>query len=385
MFRTLHNFVFKDKRVLVRLDIDVPLNNDGSISDDFRLKKAVPTLNFLKDEGAAQIVMIGHIGRPENNDSSLKTDVVADRFEELLGEKVLKLDNCVDLEIPKEFRFVMLENLRFHKDEEKNDEVFSKKLASFGDLFVLEAFAVSHRRHASIIGVQKFLPSCAGFQLEKEINSLDISESEHPVVAILGAAKIHDKIKLVSKLLEKVDTMILGGAIIFTFYKAKGFEVGKSLVDDSSLEFARQLSENKKIILPIDIVVANEISENAKTLNVKFNEIPKEYIGLDIGEETIANYKNILKNAKTIVWNGPMGKFEVKKFEKGTKDLAEFIITLKAKSIVGGGDTANAVQSFGFEDKFTHVSTGGGASLQLLEGDTLPGIIALEENAKKFE
>lgn len=383
-YKTLKDFNFQGKRVLVRLDMDIPVNDKGEIQDDFRLKKAIPTINYLKDNGAAQIILIGHLGRPKNNEQSLTTNAVAERFRQLLSEDILKLDDCVDIEIPNYKRIVILENLRFHKEEEKNDDNFAKKLSKHADLFVLEAFAVSHRSHSSITGIQKYLPSCAGLQLEHEIEKLDISHDEKPIVAILGAAKVSDKIKLISKLLEKVDYLLIGGAIEFTFFKAEGLEVGKSLVDESSIPIVNALLKNPKIILPSDVVVADKISEDAKYFTVKNTEMPKDYIGLDIGERTIWEYKNILSKAKTIIWNGPLGKFETKPFDKATREIAEYITTLDAISIIGGGDTANAMQQFGLESGFTHVSTGGGASLELLQGEKLPGIVALEENSKTF-
>lgn len=384
MIKTLKDFDFKNKRVLVRIDMDVPLDEKGKILDDYRLKKAVPTLRYLKQKKASQIIIIGHIGRPKDKEKTLSTAIIAKQLSKLLNEKVIKLNDSTNIKLPKNNKFVVLENLRFHEEEEKNDQAFAKKLASYAELFVLEAFAVSHRDHASITGIQNYLPACAGFQLEKEITSLNIKNAKKPVVAILGAAKVLDKIKLISKLLKRVDTLILGGAIVFTFYKAKGFEVGKSLVDDSAIPLAKKLLNNKKIILPVDIVVANEISEKTKHETVYFDKIPKNMIGLDIGEKTLNNYKKILKNAKTVMWNGPLGKFETKPFDRSTKAMAKFLATLNAKTIVGGGDTCDAIAHFGLIHKFSHVSTGGGASLQLLQGDKLPGIVSLEKNAKKF-
>ena len=339
MFRTLDNMAFRGKRVLVRLDFDVPLSGDGRIADDFRLKKALPTLNSLKEAGARQIIMIGHIGRPDGQIvDELKTDVVAARFSQLLGEDILKLDDCVDVEVPMRCGFVLLENLRFHSEEKENDGAFAKKLASLGDVFVLEAFATAHRRHASIVGVQKFLPSCAGYQMEKEIESLDITGAKRPVTALLGAAKISDKISLVSSLLKRVDHLLLGGAAIFTFFKAEGDDVGKSMVDNEHLKMARELLKNEKIILPEDIVAANEMSENASTKTVGPNEIPHTYIGLDIGPKSVEKYKKMLSASGTIIWNGPMGKFEIRKFAKATRELAEFIACLDSVvSIIAGG------------------------------------------------
>lgn len=385
MIKTLNDFNFKNKKVLVRIDMDVPLDKNGKINDDYRLKKAIPTINYLKQKGASQIIIMGHLGRPKNKEKNLSTTNVAKRLEKLLGEEILKLDDCINIIIPKKQKFVVLENLRFYSEEEKNDTNFAKKLSSYADIFVLEAFAVSHRDHASITGIQNYLPSCAGFQLETEIKSLDISKSKKPIIGILGAAKVSDKIKLISKLLKKVDYLLLGGAIVFTFYKSNGIEVGKSLVDDSALVLAKKISKNKKIILPTDIVVANEISDKAKYKTVNFNNIPKDMIGLDLGKKTIDNYKHILSNSKTVIWNGPIGKFETKPFDKSTKEIAKFLTTINAKTIVGGGDTCDAIQQFGLVKKFTHVSTGGGASLQFLQGESLPGIFALEKNFKKFK
>lgn len=386
MFRTLNNFIFTDKRVLLRLDIDVPLNENREIEDDYRLLKALPTLKYLEENGTKQIIIIGHVGRPKGKVvDSLKVNPIANKLSKLLNHEILKLDDCINIEIPISSKFVMLENLRFHIEERNNDENFAKKLASLADIFVLESFANSHRDHASITGVQKFLPSCAGLQLTKEIDNLNITNANKPIIALLGAAKIADKINLINKLLKKVDKLLLGGGAIFTFFKATGDDVGKSLVDNEHLNLAKELLANPKIILPDDIVCANEISENAKTVIVSPHEIPHTYIGLDIGKKTIEKYKNILKDAKTIIWNGPMGMFEIDKFAAGTKEIANYIATLDAKSIIGGGDTASAIRHLGLENKFSHVSTGGGAALKLLEGETLAGIKALEENIIKFD
>ncbi|MBR9691108.1 phosphoglycerate kinase [Candidatus Woesearchaeota archaeon] len=385
MFRTLENMDFEGKKVIVRIDMDVPLDEDGGVKDDFRLQKAIPTLKYLKEKGAKQIIIIGHIGRPKGEVvEALRTTGVGKKLSELLGEEVLKFDDCIELDTLETHKFVLLENLRFHSGEKENSEDFAKKLANIGDIFVLDAFAVSHRDHASITGIQKYLPSCAGIQLKKEIEALNITDAQTPIIAILGAAKVKDKIALIEELLKKVDKILLCGGIIFTFFKAKGLEIGNSLLDEQSIETAKKYLGNEKIVLPEDVVVAHEISEGVENKTVSIDQIPEEFIGLDVGEKTVANFKEILSTAKTIIWNGPMGKFETKPFGKATKEIAEFIITLGAVSIVGGGDTTSAIRSFGLENKFTHVSTGGGASLELLEGKTLPGIKALEENMEKF-
>lgn len=391
MFKTMQDFDFTGKKVLVRVDFNVPIDSNGDVADDSRIKKAMPTIKYLLDNGAKQIILMSHLGRPDKEDrEKLKMDRVADRLSKLLKKKVAKADDCVSVNIPEpsEAKIVMLENLRFHKAEEANDEGFAKALAEHGEIYVNDAFGTCHRAHASVHAITKFLPACAGLLVEKEVTVMGdaINNPERPLVAILGFAKISDKIALMDNLLEKVDKALIGGAVVFTFLKSQGFEVGKSLVEDESMNTAKNILQEHedKIVLPVDIVVADRKAEDAVTKVVGISEMPADMMGLDIGPETVEFFRNELKKAKTVIWNGPLGMFEIDKFAKGSLEIAKFLAKSKAKTIVGGGDTAAAIEKFGLEKKMTHVSTGGGASLEFLEGKKLPGIAALEENAEHF-
>ncbi|MBR9676236.1 phosphoglycerate kinase [Candidatus Woesearchaeota archaeon] len=387
-FYTLNDFEFENKKVLVRVDFNVPQDEeDGSVTDDFRIRKATPTIKYLLEKGAKQVILISHLGKPKGLVlENFKMDFVVESLESALGgEKVVKLDDCVDIEIPEHAKIVLLENLRFHAGEKQNDDVFAQKLARHADIYVNDAFGTSHREHASVVAITKHLPSAVGLLVQKEVEMLTIQNPERPFVAILGAAKIADKMQLIKNLLERVDKLLLGGAIVFTFLKAKGYEVGRSMQEDEYLKLAEELLENPKIILPKDIIVSNEIREESKHWTVLASEIPEGGIGLDVGEQTINYYSSILSEAKTIFWNGPLGKFETKPYDEATRRLAEFVAGLDANTIVGGGDTANAVRSMGVANKITHVSTGGGASIEMIEGKKLVGITALEENKKMFK
>lgn len=391
MFKTMQDFDFTGKKVLVRVDFNVPIDGKGDVTDDSRIKKAMPTIKYLLDNGAKQIILMSHLGRPDKEDKEkLKMDRVADRLSKLLKKKVAKVDDCVSVKLPEpsEAKIVMLENLRFHKAEEANDDGFAKALAEHGEIYVNDAFGTCHRAHASVHAITKFLPACAGLLVEKEVTLMGeaINNPERPLVAILGFAKISDKIGLMDNLLEKVDKALIGGAVVFTFLKSQGFEVGKSLVEEESISTAKKILEEyeDKIILPVDIVVADRKAEDAVTKVVGISEMPADMIGLDIGPETVEFFRNELKKAKTVIWNGPLGMFEIDKFAKGSLEIAKFLAKSRAKTIVGGGDTAAAIEKFGLEKKMTHVSTGGGASLEFLEGKKLSGIAALEENAERF-
>jgi phosphoglycerate kinase len=385
-FRTLKELDFKDKKVLVRVGMDVPVDKEGNITDGKRVVDGLPTLKYLLDNGAKQLILLNHIGRPKSKeDKALNHDKLAAMLTEKLGQKVAKLGDCVDVTLPAD-KVVLLENVRFHPEESSNDEAFAKKLASLGDVFVNDAFSVSHREQASVTGIPKFIPSCAGLLLEKEITVMAaaLSQPKKPFVVLLGGAKVSDKLGLIKSLLPKVDALLLGGAMIFTFYKAKGFEVGSSLVEDSMVESVKPLLGEPKIALPVDIVEADKKEQDAQSKVVDAAHIDDKWYGLDIGPKTVKHYTKILSAAKSVVWNGPMGLFEVEKFAKGTNDIAAFLAGLKdVTSIIGGGDTASAIGKTGLQGKFTHISTGGGASLELLEGKTLPGIKALEENREK--
>jgi phosphoglycerate kinase len=389
-FFSIEDFSFKNKVVLLRVDFNVPIKN-GKILDDKRIKAAVPTIKYLIKKNA-KIVIMSHLGRPDGKFSEeLMLEPVGERLEKLLGSKVMTLKDCTGIvaesgiEKLKPGEIAMLENLRFYKEEEKDDDEFGEKLAKLGDLYVNDAFAVSHRANASVHSITKFLPCCAGFLLQKEIDMLSaITENpKKPFIAILGGAKVSDKIGIIENLLKRVDKLLVGGAMMFTFLKAQGLEIGKSKVEDDKLDIARKLLSNQKIILPIDVVIAVEAKESAKAKTVLVQDMSKYMIGLDIGKDTVKYFGTIIKNSKTIFWNGPLGMFEIKKFAKGTNDIAKIVSKTKAVSVIGGGETAAAVDKF--KSKITHISTGGGASLEFVEGKKLPGIKALEENYKKFK
>ncbi len=374
--KSIKNVDVSGKKVLVRVDFNVPLDNYGHVKDDTRIRKALPTIKYIL-ENDGRVILMSHLGRPNSNIApELKMDTAAHALSMLLNERVIKLDDCIDIFIPNT-NIVMLENLRFHKEEKENNKKFAKKLASLADIYVNDAFAVCHREHASVSAITNFLPSYSGLLLEKEIKMLSLKNVKKPFIAILGGAKISTKIGVIKNLLKKVDYLLLGGAMIFTFYKAKGFEIGRSLFEESELKKAEKLIQNKKLILPKDIVVAKEKDPNSKSKTVSYEKIPKDWIGLDIGEKSVKEFKNKLKKAKTIFWNGPMGYFEAEKFAKATNEIAKIIAGSNAFSIAGGGETVSAINNNKLAHKFSFISTGGGASLEFIEGKKLPGIEAL--------
>lgn len=391
--KTLKDFDYSGKKVLLRCDFNVPLK-DGVITDDKRIVESLPTIKYLMEQGAA-VILMSHLGRPNgeaNHKYSLKP--VAEKLTELLGKKVeLLADDMVISDTVKEKvadlksgDVVLLENTRYRAEEEKNGEDFSKELATLADYYVNDAFGTSHRAHASNVGLSSVLPSAVGFLVEKEISIMGkaIENPERPFVAILGGAKVSDKIGVIENLLNIVDKIVIVGAMANTFLKAEGYELGKSLVEDDKLDLAKELmakakEKNVELILPVDVVVANEISDDAEVKNIDAKSIPADKMALDIGEKSIKLIEDALTDAKTVVWNGPAGVFETDKFAKGTFAIAETLANLDATTIVGGGDSAAAVEKAGLADKITHVSTGGGASLELLEGKVLPGIAAIEE------
>lgn len=393
MIKKLEDFNFNGKTILVRVDFNVPIK-DGKVKGDDRIKKSLPTIKYIKEQGG-KIILMSHLGRPKgkyNKDLSLRP--VAQRLSEILGEDILFIDEkeVVNKEVKdkvknlKNGEIALLENLRFRPEEEKNEESFSKDLASFADIYVNDAFGTAHRAHASNVGVSKFLPSAAGFLLEKEIKYLkeSLENPKRPFVAILGGAKVSDKINLIKNLLDKIDSIVIVGAMANTFIKSMGKEVGKSLVEDDKLDLARQIIDqaSKKgvnLILPEDFIEAREISDDAKGQVVDASSIDKDKMVLDIGPNSLKKIKMVLKDAKTIVWNGPAGVFEVDEFSKGTVGIAKILADSDALTIVGGGDSVAAVEKAGVEDKISHISTGGGASLELLEGKVLPAIKALGE------
>ena len=384
----IKNIDVKNKKVLVRVDFNVPLNDDGDITEDERITAVIPTITFLLEENA-KIILMSHLGRPEGQIvEKLKMDKVAKKLSELLDKEVIKLDDCIGEKVKEKINemknkdIILLENLRFHPEEEKNDEKFAKELASLGDVYVNDAFANSHRNHASMTTITKFLPSCAGLLFEKEINVLSavIEKPERPFVAIIGGAK-PDKIGVIKNLLKIVDKLIIGGVLANTFLKAKRVNIGKSKFDEESLKTAKELLEkfNDKIILPIDAFVADNIEKGTNSRIVDVKKVPDNAIIGDIGAESISLYKSILKEAKTIVWGGPIGAFEFEKFAEGTNEIALFLSGLKAEVIIGGGDSAAAIKKLGLESEVNYISTGGGAFLQFLSGKQLPAIKVLEK------
>jgi phosphoglycerate kinase len=389
MFKTLKDFDFKDQRVLVRVDFNVPQDEVGNVEDDWKIRKSIPTIKYLLDHKAKQVVLMSHLGRPSGkSDAKFKMDKIADKLSELLKKKVLKLNDCINEPAPEDEKIILLENLRFYKAEEANDRSFAKALAEYGDIYVNDAFGTCHRAHASVAAITNFLPACAGLLLEEEVEHLSKAlDPERPAVSILGFAKISDKLALMKALLDKMDFALVGGAVVFTFLKSKGFEVGKSLVEDDELKTAKSLLDQyeEKIILPVDIVVADKKEEDANTRVVSITDIPVDMIGLDIGPETVSFFKKRLSDAKTVIWNGPLGMFEIEKFAAGSKEISKYLANSKKTTIIGGGETAEMIRKFGLDKKVTHVSTGGGASLEFLEGKEMPGIKALEENAEMFD
>ncbi|MDD5476726.1 MAG: phosphoglycerate kinase [Candidatus Omnitrophica bacterium] len=388
---TLKDIDLKNKTVLVRADFNVPLDASFNITDDIRIQATLPTLKYILEHGAKKLVLMSHLGRPDGKPvAKYSLKPVAARLRELLGQDVLFLNDCVgdnikqDIDKAKE-RVILLENLRYHAEEEANDAGFAGKLASLADIFVNDAFGTAHRAHASTEGITHFLKSAAGFLLEKEIKYLGgaVSNPQKPFMVILGGAKVSDKIGVIENLLPKCDAIIVGGGMAYTFLKAQGKQIGNSKLEKDKIDLAKSILDqakglNKEILLPVDNLAVDNIDPNAKTEIVGDN-IPDGKIAVDIGPKTVKLFEDKLKSAKTIVWNGPLGIFEMDAFSKGTRDIAKFIATLKTTAIIGGGDTAAAIAKFKLEDKMAHISTGGGASLEFLEGKTLPGIAALTD------
>lgn len=388
---SIQDLDLKGKRVLMRVDFNVPLTPDLKVSDDTRIRAALPTIKYaLQQQG--KVILMSHLGRPKGKVvEELRLTPVAEKLSELLGQEVKKIDDCIGEKVEKavselkEGEVLLLENVRFHPEEEKNDPEFAKKLARLGDVFVNDAFGSCHRAHASVVGVAEYLPAAAGFLLMKEIEYFEkiLHNPEKPFYAILGGAKVSDKIGVIENLLNLADKIFIGGGMAYTFLKAKGIPVGNSKLEEDKIEVARQLlaeadKRGRKIILPQDHVVVENIDPEA-SIQVTGLEIPDGKIAVDVGPKTVEVFKQELQDAKMIVWNGPLGIFEVDKFAHGTKQIAEFVVQLPAIKVAGGGDTAACLEKFGLSDKFDHVSTGGGASLEYLEGKVLPGIAALKE------
>ena len=391
--KTVEDIDVKDKKVLVRCDFNVPQDEEGNITDNRRIVSSLKTIKYLLEHNA-KVILCSHLGRPKgqiNEKYSLKP--VAKELSRLLGKEV-KISKDVVGEDTKRLvselksgEAILLENLRFHAEEEKNDKEFAKELASLAEIYVNDAFGTSHRAHASTVGVTEFLPSVAGYLLEKEIVFLSnaLENPKRPFVAILGGKKVSDKISVIDRLLDKVDSLIIGGGMAYTFFRAKGYEVGTSICEEDKIELAKNMlkkAEEKHVnlLLPIDIHVAKEFSEDSDDKYVDSTNIPADYMGLDAGPKSVELYKEVLKTAKTVVWNGPLGVFEMDKFATSTNQIAEELSKLEdCITIIGGGDSSAAVEKAGLSDKMTHISTGGGASLELLEGKELPGLVALDD------
>lgn len=391
--KTIEDVDVRGKRVLVRVDFNVPTDKEtGEITDDKRITAALPTINYLLDHDA-RIILMSHFGRPKGNVvEKLRLDKVGERLSVLLGTPVLKLDESIGDEVKNQVNqmkngdIILLENIRFHEEEEKNDPEFAKALASLGDIFVNDAFGTAHRAHASTEGVGQFLPSVAGYLIKQEISALAkaVIRPKQPFVAIIGGAKISDKIGVVKNLLDKADTIIVGGGMANTFLAAQGFNMQKSLIEEDQIEVAREIlrgatEKATNLLLPCDVVVADgiDLSESAEVVSV--GAIPEGKMALDIGQESVKQFSEAILTAETIMWNGPMGVFEVPSFSKGTNAIAEVVANSKAYSIVGGGDSVAAIQQSGLADQIDHISTGGGASLAFMEGSVLPGLAVLTE------
>jgi phosphoglycerate kinase len=388
---TVRDIEVKDKKVLVRVDFNVPLDDKtGEITDDNRIRAALPTIKYLIEQGA-KVILMSHLGRPKGKVvEGLRLTVVAQRLSQLLKQPVAMAPDCIGQEVEKMVvglksgEIMLLENLRFHAEEEAGDDSFARALAHLGDVFVNDAFGAAHRAHASISGITKYLPAVAGFLMEKEIENLGniLENPARPFAALLGGAKISDKISMLENIIGKVDVLLIGGGMAATFLKAQSYEVGLSLIEDEMLDSTVRLMEKVKksgidIILPVDVMVADEVSAEAKIEVVPVRKIPKDKRIVDMGPRTIDKFKQELRKCRTIFWNGPVGIFEISQFAKGTRELARLLASLKATTVLGGGSTAEAANEMGLADKMSFVSTGGGASLEFLSGEKLPGVEAL--------
>ena len=386
----------RSKRVLVRVDFNVPLDDAGAITDDTRIRAALPTIAHLREHGA-KVILAAHFGRPKGQvNEAMRLSAVAARLSELLGLPVIKTESCIGADAEAkvaalaEGGVLLLENVRFFAEEEKNDPAFAEQLAALADVYVNDAFGAAHRAHASTEGVTKFLsPSVAGLLMEKELQYLQgaIDEPKRPLAAIVGGSKVSSKIGVLEALIDKCDKILIGGGMIFTFYKARGLSVGKSLVEEDKLELAKELeakaaAKGVQFLLPTDVVLADNFSPDANSQIAKVEAIPDGWMGLDIGPDSIKVFQDALADCKTVIWNGPMGVFEFDKFAAGTNAIAHTLADLSATgttTIIGGGDSVAAVEKVGVAEKMSHISTGGGASLELLEGKVLPGVAALDE------
>ncbi|QDP41206.1 phosphoglycerate kinase [Radiobacillus deserti] len=389
--QTIRDVELKGKKVFCRVDFNVPLSN-GEVSDDTRIRAALPTIQYLVEQGA-KVILASHLGRPKGQVAEdLRLDSVAKRLSELLGKTVTKTDEVYGDEVNQaisqlqEGDVLLIENVRFQPGEEKNDPELAKQFAAMADLFVNDAFGAAHRAHASTAGIADHLPAVAGFLLEKELNVLGkaLSNPDRPFTAIIGGAKVKDKIGVIENLLDKVDNLIIGGGLAYTFVKARGFEIGKSLLEEDKIDLAKEFMQKAKdkgvnMVMPVDVIVADDFSNDANTQVVSIEEIPADWEALDIGPQTREKYAQIVADSKLVIWNGPMGVFEIDAFANGTKAVADALADTKGYTVIGGGDSAAAVEKFGLADKMDHISTGGGASLEFMEGKALPGVEALSD------
>ncbi|KAB7704190.1 phosphoglycerate kinase [Bacillus aerolatus] len=390
--KTIKDLDVKGKRVFCRVDFNVPMK-DGKVTDDTRIRAALPTIQYLSDQGA-KVILASHLGRPKGEvKEELRLTPVAARLSELFGKEVKKTDEAFGEKVQTEVAamnngdVLLLENVRFYPGEEKNDEELAKQFAALADTYVNDAFGAAHRAHASTEGIAHFLPAAAGFLMEKELDVLGkaLSDPERPFTAIIGGAKVKDKIGVIDHLLDKVDNLIIGGGLAYTFIKAKGYEIGQSLLEEDKIDLAKQFmkkAEEKGVnfLMPVDGVIANEFSEDAEAKIVDIDDIPADWQALDIGPKTSELYKETIQNSKLVIWNGPMGVFEMDKFAEGTKAVAAALAEAEGTySVIGGGDSAAAVEKFQLADKMSHISTGGGASLEFMEGKQLPGVVALSD------
>ncbi|MFJ3389188.1 phosphoglycerate kinase [Lysinibacillus sp. NPDC086135] len=389
--KTMKDIDVKGKRVFVRVDFNVPMA-EGAITDETRIRAAIPTIEYLVEQGG-KVILASHLGRPKGEvKEDMRLTAVGVRLAELMGKPVTKLDESIGQEVEEAVAnmqngdIILLENVRFHAGEEKNDPALAEQFAKLADVYVNDAFGAAHRAHASTEGITKYVPAVSGYLMQKELDVLGkaLSNPERPFTAIIGGAKVKDKIGVIESLLEKVDHLIIGGGLSFTFIKAQGYDIGKSLLEEDKIDLAKSFIEKAKakgvqLHMPIDAVVASEFSKDAETQIVDVNAIPADWMGLDIGPKTAAKYAEVIKNSKLIIWNGPMGVFEMDKFANGTKTVADAMATTTGYTVIGGGDSAAAVEKFEVADKMDHISTGGGASLELMEGKELPGIVALND------
>lgn len=386
--KTIRDIDVSGKRVLVRVDFNVPLDKAGEITDDTRIRAALPTIRYLMDK-KAKVILASHLGRPDGKVvESMRLTPVARRLMELLGKPVIKALDCVGPEVEAAVNrmspgeVMLLENVRFHAEEEKNDREFARKLARLADVYVNDAFGTAHRAHASTAGVAEFLPAVAGLLMEKEVTTMGraLESPARPFVSIIGGAKISSKIGVLTNLLAKVDYLLIGGGMANTFLRAQGLQVGKSLIEDQHQDLAQDITTRggTKVLLPIDVVVADKLEATANYKVVDVASVPADWMIVDIGPRTVESFKDVIARAKTIVWNGPMGVFEIAPFAQGTRAIAEALAQSHAVTIVGGGESVAAVEQMGLADKMTHVSTGGGASLEFLEGRVLPGVAVLQ-------